>query len=125
LIKNKKYNIDEIALNHKNIIANNTYCSPSKILNAEKLVHKVIAANNFDFDKDVVQLSNIIKTLCKNDNLICNSILLLIIEKIFIFHKDKITNFHKFINSITAENKNIKLNNSILKINNFKKIATY
>jgi hypothetical protein len=119
LLKSNTFNIDDII--HKSMIANNSYCSPKKILNAEKLIHKIISDEDFTFERNGTELYNIIKSFCNNDeNLICNSMLLLIIEKIFIFHKDKFATFHEFINTIT-ENRNIKINNSIRAINNFQK----
>ena len=97
---------------------NEMKCSPEKILNVEKNIHKILSNSTSKLNETTIkQLNSIVKSFCKDpDSLMCNSILLLIIEKIFIFHKDEINKNKTIIKKITQ---NITINESILKINKF------
>ena len=97
---------------------NEMECSPEKILNAEINIHKILSNPKNKLNENIIkELNSLIKSFCKDPHsLVCNSILLLIIEKIFIFHKDEINKNSNIIKKITQ---NIQINESILKINKF------
>lgn len=108
-------------INNKNITITN--CSQNIIMRAEKQIYNIITNPNFNNNNDVYfldKLNIILRTLCTDNNdddkFICNSILLLILEKIFIFKEIKNEELKKIINKIS---KNVIVSEEIKAIQKF------
>lgn len=106
--------------NNKNITITN--CSQNAIMSAEKRIYDIITHPDFtnNYEQFLNRLNIILKTLCTDNNdddkFICNSILLLILEKIFIFKKIKHEQLKTFINTIS---KNVIVSEEIKAIQKF------
>lgn len=107
-------------INNKNITITN--CSQNIIMRAEKQIYNIITNPNFNHNEVYFldKLNIILRTLCTDNNdddkFICNSILLLILEKIFIFKEIKNEELKKIINTIS---KNVIVSEEIKAIQKF------